>query len=59
MYWRRYFSFSVVEDPRMIEVALCRRMKWTYTDLMSQPKWFIDMLVGLLQEENRSGQKDK
>jgi len=35
----------------MIEVLLCREMKWDHEQYESQPSWFKDVLFILLQEE--------
>ncbi len=40
-------------------VVLCRRMNWTWTELMDQPEWFIVHMTHLLVEEARKQNKNK
>ncbi len=53
----RYFAFGVVDNPVMANVALCRKMQWTYTELMDQPQWFIQHMTSLLIQESKSVDK--
>jgi hypothetical protein len=35
----------------MIAALICREMKWDWEQYQSQPKWFIDVILSLMQEE--------
>lgn len=41
----------------MNQVALCKRMCWTWTELMDQPQWFVLHMAELLRQEARSENK--
>lgn len=41
----------------MALVALCHKTGWTWTELMSQPQWFIDNMMALVLEEARVSKK--
>ena len=50
--------------PDELDILLvCKQMKWTYTEYMEQPRWFIESLSGLLridtEEENKRIKKSK
>ena len=44
-------------------LLLCKQMKWTYTEYMEQPQWFVESMAGLLRtdikEENRRVKKSQ
>jgi hypothetical protein len=47
--WRRYFSNGVVEWEIQLIAILCKEMGWTYEEYLSQPSWFVVMLLELLE----------
>jgi hypothetical protein len=49
--WRRYFSNGVVEWNIQLIAILCKEMGWTYEEYLSQPEWFILMLMELFRAE--------
>ena len=49
--WRRYFSSGVVEFPIQLIAVLCKEMGWTYEEYLSQPTWFILVLLELFRAE--------
>lgn len=32
-------------------IMLCNRMKWTWTELMDQPNWFVTHMMGLIRAQ--------
>ena len=49
--WSRYFSSGIVEFDTQIVAILCREMRWDFEQYLSQPLWFIFMLLELLRAE--------
>lgn len=43
----------------MRAAVICREMKWTYTEYMDQPSWFIDILCKLFNAESEHNKKAK
>ncbi len=44
----------------MVAALICREMKWDWEQYQSQPKWFIDVILSMMQEEaEESKRKDK
>jgi hypothetical protein len=41
----------------MSMAVLCREMGWTFQEYMSQPTWFIHMLVAYMQAESNYREK--
>jgi len=41
----------------VIMVQLCREMKWTYQEFMNQPAWFIDLLLEVINMEEREKER--
>lgn len=44
-------------------MMLCKKMRWTYEEIMQQPRWFVESMSGLLSEdakkENKQSKKIK
>jgi hypothetical protein len=54
--WRRYFQSGVVEFDTQLIAILCKEMSWTYEEYLSQPTWFILMLLALFHAEAQHSQ---
>jgi hypothetical protein len=54
--WKRYFSTGALEFETQIIAVLCREMHWTFEEYLSQPTWFIFMLMELLRAEAQHAQ---
>ncbi len=46
---------AVSEELKIL--LFCKQMKWTYTQYMKQPRWFVEALSGLLDEDTRDANK--
>lgn len=42
----------------MLIAFICERMRWTYTEYMEQPEWFIKTLL-MKWKEDSEAQKNK
>jgi len=47
---------TISEDLDVI--LLCKEMKWSYTEMMNQPYWFIEGMNGVIREEIKKQNKD-
>lgn len=41
----------------MVAAILCREMHWTWDDYMSQPVWFVTILLTMLQAESQEHER--
>jgi hypothetical protein len=50
--WRRYFTFGGTELPLpLLAAVICRELGWTYQEFVSQPVWFVPIIIKLMNEE--------
>jgi hypothetical protein len=50
--WHEFFALGRAELRReMVAAIICREMKWDWETFQSQPNWFIDVILAMLQEE--------
>jgi len=42
----------------MITVYVCERMGWDYFTYMSQPQWFLELIIGKLEIEAKREAKE-
>lgn len=52
MRWHEYFALGRAELTReMLAAIICREYGWDWHTFESQPNWFLNVIVSMLQNE--------
>jgi len=44
-------------DEEVLIVNICREMKWTYQEFLEQPAWFVELLVEIINLEEKEKER--